>query len=64
MRREFTRQVVTISTECTSFVDDKSTAAVGDCPKTFFSVRTLKFCDLGLNIVGHVDSEIEVLPLR
>ncbi len=64
MQREFTGQVVAISTECASFVDDISTAAVGDCPKTFFSVCRLKFCDLSLNTVGHVDSEIEVFPLR
>lgn len=63
MRREFTGQVVAISTDCASFVDDRSTAAVGDCPKTFFTVRTLKFCDLSLKTVGHVDSEIEVFPL-
>jgi hypothetical protein len=33
MQREFTGQVVMINTECASFVDDVSTAEVGDCPK-------------------------------
>lgn len=63
MRREFTGQVVAISAECASFVDDISTAAAGDSTKTFFTVSTLKFCDLGLKTVGHVDPEIEVFPL-
>ena len=34
MRREFTGQVVVISTGCASFVDAPLTAAVGDCPKS------------------------------
>jgi len=63
MRREFTGQVVAISTECESFVDDISTAAAADCTKTFFTVSTLKLCDLGLKTIGHVDSEIEVFPM-